>query len=184
MAILEFEGFLFAAAKEDWGKQRKEVLLAPESKSHDAIYNLTPKANRCTVLLFYPQTDYERMYFLDGELIGESPLIRYYSWDENTPVTGMFVKAIITAGEHEVRVTTHFYPGEFLRKFECQVGDIIYAYPQLQLVESEPYGLWRSRYKYEGIIRIDRNALDSYVGEAYIGWRRLLFYKGMWLGDD
>lgn len=189
MAVLKFEGFLFAAVKEGWGKQRwgkqrKEILLAPESTSHDAIHQLTPKTNRCTVLLFYPQTDRPRVYYLDDEQIGESPLIRGYLWDENSPVTGVFVKTTVAEGEHEVRVTTLFRPGEFRRKFECQSGDILYAYPQLQLVESEPYGLWRARYIHEGVIRIDRGVLDAYVGEAYIGWRRLLFYKGMWLGDN
>ena len=95
MAILEYEGMLFAAAKEGPGKQRKEVLLAPESTSHDTIHHLPSPANGCTVLFFYPQTDYDRVYFLDDEPIGESPLIKYSRWDENSPVTNMFVKAIV-----------------------------------------------------------------------------------------
>lgn len=182
MATLESDGFLFAAVKEGIGKPRKELLLAPPDYHRDA-FSLPPPANRCALVMYYPQTTYKRAYFLDDELIGESPLIIYPDWDPDWPGnpadTNMLLKVIVSAGKHEIKATTLFAPGEFRREFECHPGNIFYAYPQLELVKSEPYGLWRWRFKYEGEISINQKPLNNHES-----WKRLLYYRGKWFGDE
>lgn len=177
-ATLESEGFIFVAVKEGPGKQIKEILLAPAGNSLDAIYLPSP-SDRCAIVLYYPETSYKRSYFLDDELIGESPLIIYPDWPWNPADTNMIMRVIVAAGKHELKITTIFKPGEFRREFECQPGNIFYAYPQLELVKSEPYGLWRRKFKYEGEITINRQPLNNHES-----WKRLLYYRGRWFGED
>ena len=69
MAALEAEGFLFAAVKEGPTKQRKEILLAPPGYHRDAI-SLQPPANRCAVVIYYPQTSYGS----SAELMGSNAM--------------------------------------------------------------------------------------------------------------
>lgn len=177
-AKLESEGFFFAAVKEGPAKLRKEILLAPPGYHRDAV-SLPPPADRCAVLFYYPETSYKRSYYLDNALIGESPLIIYPDWPFNPADTNMFLRVIVTAGTHELKATVHFAPGEFRREFECHPGNIFYAYPQLELVESEPYGLLRRRFKYVGEITMNREPSNDYEG-----WKRLLYYRGTWFGDE
>jgi hypothetical protein len=85
----------------------------------------------------------------------------------------------VDEGKHELKVTTSLRPSEFRRNFDCRAGQIVYAHPDLNTVNSEPWGLWRQTIKFEGGIRLDREPFEEEKG-----WRRLLFYNGRWLGED
>ena len=182
---VQADSFTFVAIKEGAGKSRKEFLLAPASISRGARY-LPPPEKKCAVLYFYPLSKrHWRTYFLDGEEIGTMPLTQFHSpegrkWRSDPDLTHVFAKLIVDEGEHEVRLTTSWKPKAFRSKFDCKSGDIVYVYPKLELVSSEPWGyLGNKKTKYEGEIVIERQP-----PEGYEGWKRLLFYSGTWLGGD
>jgi hypothetical protein len=177
-ARLEAGGFLFAAAKEGPGKQRKEILLALLSETPNAMYQ-SPAARSCAVLFFYPYATREHDYFLDGERVGEMPLMGLWEWLYDPDLTNLFSRLIVDGGEHEVRLTTSLKPPEFSRKLVCKPGSLLYVYPRLELVETEPWGIWRRRIKYEGEI-----SLDSQPPESGKAWKQLLFYNGKWLDEE
>ena len=177
MARLEAAGFTFIAIKEGEFFRRKELLLAPASESRDTMH-LPPPENKCAILFFYPQIVGQITYMINSEQIGSMPLMG------GTVVFGpdlmdVFTKVLVAEGEHEVSLSTFSRPKEFRRKFHCKPGQIFYAHPKLDLVESEPWGFLRHRSKYEGEIIVSHHPLESYEG-----WRRLLFYSGKWLGED
>ena len=178
IAKLQAYDYIFIAAKEGAGKSRKEFLLAPASKSREALH-FAPPESKCAILVFYPQKAYRTRYFLDGDEIGAKPLVEFYEWVWDPDLQLVFTKAIVDEGRHELKLTTSLKPGEFRRKLDCTPGQVFYVHPELRTVKSEPWGLLRRKIKYEEDIRIDRQPLEDYEG-----WRRLLFYNGKWFGRD
>lgn len=177
-ARLQAGGFFFAAVKEGDFKQRKEILLAPVSETHNALHQ-PPPPDMCAVIFFFYEADYKREFFLDDEPIGEIPLLSSIYWHWSPYDLRVFTKVLVAEGKHEVRLTTSLKPREFRRKFICKPGRILYVYPQVKMVKSEPWGLWRREVKYEGEISVNSEPLESHED-----WRRLLFYNGKWLGED
>jgi hypothetical protein len=178
IAKLEAYGYLFIAVKEGKGKSRKEFLLAPASKSREALTQ-TPPENGCALLFFYPQMAHLFKYYLDGDLVGTMPLVGFYEWIWDPDLQLVFTKLIVDEGRHELKLKSSRMPREIRRKFDCKPGQVFYAHPKLDLVESEPWGLLRKKTKYEGDIRIDHQPLEDYGG-----WKRLLYYNGNWFGVD
>jgi hypothetical protein len=176
-ARMEAGGFLFVAAKEGPGKQRKEILLALPSEALNAM-NQSPPSHSCAVLLFYPYMPYKNEYFLDDERVGEMPLVSLLEWLYDPDLTNVFSRLIVDAGEHAVRLTTSLKPAEFHRKLVCKPGSLLYAYPRLELVETRTWGIWRRRVQYEGEI-----SLEPQPPESDKAWKQLLFYNGQWLGE-
>jgi hypothetical protein len=174
-ARLDAGGFIFFADKEGDGEQRKEILLAPVSETQNVL-RTPPPQGKCAVQLFFSVGVGGYLdYFLDNKPIGDMPLVM--SW---TPAnTRVFSKVLIAEGEHTLTVTTSNKPSEFQRTFLCEPEDILYVYPQLKQIQTEPWGLWRIRWQYSGEIAINSEPLESHDG-----WRRLLFYNGKWLGED
>ena len=104
------------------------------------------------------------------------PLTEAWSRD----LVDVFAKVLVNEGEHEVSLTTSWRPKEFRRKLHCKPGQIFYAHPKLDLVASEPWGVFRThKNQFEGEIIVNHQPLESYEG-----WRRLLFYRGKWLDED
>lgn len=178
VARLQAHGYIFIAVKEGSGKSRKEFLLAPAAESRKTM-DLGPPEDRCAILLFYPQVARQVSYFLDGKQVGVMPLVRFYDWDWDPDLQFVFTKAVVGEGKHELKVITSLRPREFRREFDCKSGQIIYTHPKLDLVKSDPWGLFGQTIKYEGEIRIDHKPMDDYEG-----WKRLLFYNGNWFGAD
>jgi hypothetical protein len=183
-ARLEASGFLFVAAKEAPGRKRKEILLALPSEISNAMHD-APAAPSCAVLFFYPyvarEHEYltcEHDYFLDGERVGELPLVRFREWLYDPDLTNVFSRLVVDAGDHAVKVTTSLKPEEFGRKLVCEPGSLVYVYPRLELVETEPWGIWRRRIQYKGEISLEPQPPE--LGKA---WKQLLFYNGQWLGE-
>lgn len=177
-AKLQADGFVFVAVKEGAGKYRKEFLLAPAHISHDTML-LSPPEQKCVLLFFYLEASHWLTYFLDDEEIGAMPLVEIYDWSPDLDLMQVFTKVIVAEGEHELSLTTSWRPREFRRKFYCKPGSVLYAYPELEMVASEPWGFWGWKTKYQGVI-----AIDNQPSKEYEGWKRLLFYNGKWLGDD
>jgi hypothetical protein len=178
IARLQADGYIFIAVKEGEGKPRKEVLLAPPSKSHEILY-MAPTDSKCAVLFFYPQTAYRLRYFIDRDQVGEMPLIGFYELTWDPDLQFVFSKTVVDQGEHVLKVATSLRPSEFRRKFDCTTGRTVFAYPDLEVVKSEPWGLMRQKKQFEGEIRVDHEPFEENKG-----WRRLLFYKGTWYGRD
>jgi hypothetical protein len=184
-ALLEAGDYYFAAAKEGAGRGRKEILLARVSENQRALHT-RPPPGKCAVLFFFYDPDYKKKFYIDGERIGETPLLISTNQSSLNGVIGsynlnlnVFSKALVSEGKHELRVTTSFKPREFSRKFICEQERIFYVYPQLERIKTKPWGFWRKKYKYKGEIAIHSEPLESHDG-----WRRLLFYNGKWLGED
>jgi outer membrane protein assembly factor BamE (lipoprotein component of BamABCDE complex) len=174
-ARLDVGGFIFFADKEGDGEQRKEILLAPVSETQDVL-RTPPPQGKCAVQLFFSVGVGGYLdYFLDNKPIGDMPLVM--SWAPSN--TRVFSKVLIAEGEHTLTVTTSNKPSEFHRTFLCEPEDILYVYPQLKQIQTEPWGLLRIRWQYSGEIAINSEPLESHDG-----WRRLLFYNGKWLGED
>jgi len=178
IARLQAYGYIFIAVKEGEGKRRKEVLLAPPTKSRETQH-MAPPDRKCAVLFFYPQTAYQLRYYLDRNRVGEMPLVNFYEWTWDPDLQLVFSKTIVDEGKHELKVTTSLRPSEFRHKFDCTAGQIVYAHPDLDVVKSEPWGFFRQKKQFEGEIRVDH---EPFEGDK--GWRRLLFYNGTWYGRD
>jgi hypothetical protein len=178
IAKLQAYGYTFIAVKEGEGKSRKEFLLAPSSTSRDIVVQLPPE-NRCAVLFFYPQMAHLFKYYLDGDLVGTMPLVTFHEWTWDPDLQLVFTKLIVDEGKHALKMKSWWTPREFQHQFDCKLGQVFYAHPKLDLVKSEPWGLFRKKSKYEGDIRIGHQPLEDYDG-----WKRLLFYNGKWLGSD
>jgi hypothetical protein len=182
--------FYFAAYKNGpgMGQRRKEILLSPISLSQSALHT-PPPAGMCAVLFFLYETDRDRWLhgelYIDDESTVEMPLIDSVYWYWASPeywapyYQHVFTKAQVAEGKHEVRLTTSLKPREFRRQFICKPGRILYVYPQIELVEAEPWGVWRRKFRYEGEITVNSEPLESHDG-----WKRLLFYNGKWIGED
>jgi hypothetical protein len=165
---------------------REEMLLAPISESQNDLRTLPPPG-MCVVFLFLGEPDDWRAQgelYIDGEFIIQMPLVDsvYWYWAHRgywaAYYERIFTKTLIAQGDHEVSIRTSLKPYEFRRAFECKAGETFYAYPQLELIESEPRGFWGRKFEYAVEIKV-----DSQLSGSYEGWRRLLFYRGEWLGD-
>ena len=73
-ALLEAGDYYFAAAKEGAGRGRKEILLARVSENQRALHT-RPPPEKCAVLFFFYDPDYKKKFYIDGERIGETPLL-------------------------------------------------------------------------------------------------------------
>jgi hypothetical protein len=178
IARLQANGYIFIAVKEGAGKSRKEFLLAPASKSREMLRQAPPD-KKCAVLFFYPQIAHRIDYFLDGDRIATMPLVGFDEWNWDPDLQLVFARNIVNEGKHELKLKTSWRPREFRRQIDCKSGQAFYAHPGLELVKSEPWGLWEQKTKYEGDIYIDHQP-----SEEYGSWKRLLFYSGNWFGDD
>jgi hypothetical protein len=165
----------------------EEMLLAPISESQHDL-KTPPPPGMCAVLVFAGKTTedwrvYGRLH-IDGKLIIDVPLVDGFYWhfahrEDWVPFyEQVFTKTLMAQGAHEISVTTDIKPHGFRRAFECKAGETYYAYPHLELVEGQPWGFWRRRFEYAGDIKV-----DSQPSGSHEGWRRLLFYRGEWLGD-
>ena len=180
--------FYFAAFNEITylGSSRKEFLLASPSLSQNS-FNTPAPPGMCAVFVFLKEMEDRKQkgLYLDGDYLAGMPLIDsvYWHWAPEgywAPYyLNVFAKILVAEGQHELRITTSLKPREFRHTLECKPSKNIYVYPQLKLVESEPWGFWRSKLKYDSGITVDSQPLESYEG-----WKRLLFYNGKWLGGD
>jgi hypothetical protein len=179
-ARLEAGGFNFIAAKEGAGQQQRIILLAPASKTREFLH-AAPSSDKCAVNIFFKDTDFYMEYFLDSELIGQTPLLSpLWEWGHHIYIYSLFSKVLVGEGVHEIRLTTSFKPPEFRRKFSCRGGSSLYIYPQIELVETEePWGLLQKNYMFDGEIFVSNEPL-----EPHENWRRLLIFNGKWLGED
>ena len=189
-AMLQAGEFYFAAfnSKEIFGSSRIEFLLAPPSMSQHAL-EAPPPPDKCAVFIFLMEEDedlhFDADLYLDGDYIVTMPILDsvYWYWAPKGYVAGyyqnVFTKMLVSGGPHELRLTTSLKPKDFHHFFECEPGRNLYVYPQLALVESEPWGIWRRNFNYDGQITVTNRPLESHEG-----WKRLLFYNEKWLGDD
>ena len=188
-ATLHAGEFDFAAFNKghQFDHDREEMLIAPISDSQHDL-ETPPPPGMCAVLFFLDEPDDWRAQgemYIDGEFIIQMPLVDsvYWYWAHSgywaAYYERIFMKTLMTQGDHEISMRTSLKPYEFRRNAECIAGETYYAYPYLKLVESEPWGVWRKRLQYVGGIR-----LDTQPSGFYEGWRRLLFYHGEWLGEN
>jgi hypothetical protein len=174
---LQAGGFYFSADMRSMFGGRKEILLAPTVEAEETLRSI-PSSNMCAVVFFFYDAELEVKYYLDGNLLVETPLIRANNyWVPKT--SDVFIKILVSEGKHELKVKTALKPGDFRRHFICKPRSILYAYPKIELVETGMRDAQKTTYMYEGELVISDTLQDIFRGR-----RRLLFYQGTWLGED
>jgi hypothetical protein len=132
-------------------------------------------------MMFFSKPYIPKEFYLNGERVGETPLIHYAA--TTTPPMKVFVKVLIQAGRHELAVKAPLKVEKFRRVLSCESGEQFFAYPRINLAKVEPLGRLRQwlniPYTYEGEIIISSTPL-----EPPDDWKRLLFYNGKWFGKD
>ena len=176
-ASLTAHGYNFVSIKEGFGliQKKKEFLLAPQSETQSYM-DLSPPPGKCAVWCFFSKPYNPKKFYIDGKLVGEVPLMHA------TAVTGslkVFAKLLVEEGSHELLVDTPIKPHKFRNTIVCESQKRFFVYPSLRKIRTESSGLFSAPWKYEGGIDIRDAALESHDD-----WRRLLFYKGTWIGDD
>jgi hypothetical protein len=176
-ASLSVHGFRFVSIQEGFGfsSNKKDFLLAPPAETR-AYLNASPPSGKCAITVFFFKPYHPKHFYIDGELIGEAPLM---SVAASSGLEKVFAKVLVDNGLHELVIKTNYRPHRFQQTIRCESQKRFFLYPQFNMVKSERGGLWRLPWKYEGQITV-RDAPQ----EPLDGWQRLLFYKGKWIGGD
>jgi hypothetical protein len=174
---LQAGGFYFSADRQSLFGGRKEILLAPTAEAEETLRSI-PSSKMCAVVVFFYDAELEVKYYLDGNLLVETPLVRANNyWAPRS--RDVFIKILVPEGKHELKVKTALKPGDFRRHFICKPRSILYAYPMIELVETGLRDTQKTTYRYEGEL-----VISDVLQDILHGRRRLLFYKGTWLGED